>query len=118
MTASTTRSRRVRVGIGLAAVAAAVGVAAGPALGVVGSADGQPPPGTDSPKVSDFEPGGQPPAGSGGSAGTDFVLGGQPAGPAADPPTGRTAQYTPDEPASGAAVQRDKGVPGLRGAPE
>ena len=118
MTHLTTPSRWARIGIGGACLAVGLGLAAGPALGAL-SDDGQPPPGSEVPKTTDFVPGGQPPAGSSESSTSDFVSEGQPANDNPQRPTGLTSQNEPDEPgAANPGPQVDEGDPNYSSPPE
>jgi hypothetical protein len=94
------RSRWARIGVGGACLAAAVGFAAGPAMGAL-AGDAQPPPGTEVPKTTDYVPGEQPP------------------NPNPEPPTGRTTQVAPDEPgAAHPGPSIDRGDPNASSRPE
>ena len=117
MTPMTARTRWARVGVGGGCLAVAMGFAAGPALGALAD-HGQPPPGTEVPKTTDFVPGEQPPAGASVAKTTDFVPEAQPANPHPEPPTGLTTQVAPDEPDSGVRSGPDQGDPNLSSSPE
>jgi hypothetical protein len=118
MTHMTTGARWARIGIGGACLAVGLGFAAGPALGALAD-EGQPPPGSEAPKTTDFVPGDQPPAGSSEAKTTDFVPGTQPSNDNPQPPTGLTTQLKPDEPgAADVGPQVDEGDPNYSSPPE
>jgi hypothetical protein len=104
--------------VGAAVLAAGSAALAGPALGI-GQEDSQPPPGTHAPATAEDESSGTQPQGPAiGPSGTNFAPSGtQPANLNPQRP-GPPTQYAPDEPASGAKPQPDRGVKGLPVQPE
>lgn len=104
---------KVRPNHAVAAGAVVLGMlVATPALAGVGrSADpgGQPPPGSSSPKTSDFELGGQPPAGSSAEKSSTFRLGKQPVNRNPQPPSRVEKVRDTDRGKKGARPTKDNG---------